>query len=121
MIEGNILCELKNNLEVCLKFKIKVFVDRFLEPDPVEPVINYVDRFIEPEPVEPVINYVDRFITPMPSIPPPPSCGWMSWGAWAECRSVCGVNTQRRIRHCDDGIPGKGNIKFKKIFKIYFY
>ena len=74
-----------------------------------EPEVNYVDRFVQPDP-EPVINYVDRFITPAPTLPPAPTCGWMSWGAWGECQNVCGRNTQKRIRRCDDGVPGLGKI-----------
>lgn len=34
------------------------------------------------------------------------TCKWLPWGAWAECRGVCGSGVQTRVRRCLGGIAG---------------
>ena len=35
-------------------------------------------------------------------------CHWYPWGAWEECKGICGVGVQNRIRQCQGCIPGTG-------------
>ena len=35
-------------------------------------------------------------------------CHWYPWGAWGECKGICGVGVQNRVRRCQGCIPGTG-------------
>lgn len=52
------------------------------------------------------VGQTAAFWGPKPVASPSASCKWLPWGAWAECRGVCGSGVQTRVRRCLGGIAG---------------
>lgn len=44
------------------------------------------------------VGQTAAFWGPKPVASPSASCKWLPWGAWAECRGVCGSGVQTRVR-----------------------